>query len=128
MGRLSILVNAALLLALTSCGCTDNFVGDVFSPDHKLKAELRQCGCETTTGRYTQVTVLRAEQSEKCSSVATGIAGFKAPFDHSDLEIKWTANDTLESSHPDFPPGKFPFTQWSNVRPQDPDVKLVFPK
>ncbi len=118
-----LVVSCVLLSGLAACGCVDEYVDALPSPDGTLKAELRHCGCSLTTYRRTQVTVLESSRKAECMA-STGIAGFDAPFDHAPLQLHWRSNDTLHASYPDYP--DFPQTQYSAGDPARPKVKLVF--
>jgi hypothetical protein len=118
-----VVVSCVLLCGLTACGCVDEYVDTLPSPDGTLKAELRHCGCSLTTYRRTQVTVLESSRKAECMA-STGVAGFDAPFDHAPLKLRWRSNETLHASYPDYP--DFPQTQYSAGDPARPKVTLVF--
>lgn len=118
-----LIVSCVLLSGLAACGCVDEYVDSLPSPDGTLKAELRHCGCSLTTYRRTQVTVLESSRKAECMA-STGVAGFDAPLDHAPLKLRWTSNDTLQASYPDYP--DFPQTQYSAGDPARPKVRLVF--
>lgn len=118
-----VVVSCVLLCGLTACGCVDEYVDTLPSPDGTLKAELRHCGCSLTTYRRTQVTVLESSRKAECMA-STGVAGFDAPLDHAPLQLQWRSNDTLHASYPDYP--DFPQTQYSAGDPARPKVTLVF--
>ncbi len=118
-----LLVACMLSSVLVACGCVDEYVDTLPSPDGTLKAELRHCGCSITTYRRTQVTVLESSRKAECMA-STGVAGFDAPFDHAPLTLQWRSNHTLHASYPDYP--GFPQTQYSAGDPARPKVTLVF--
>lgn len=116
-------VSCVLLSGLAACGCVDEYVDTLPSPDGTLKAELRHCGCSLTAYRRTQVTVLESSRKAECMA-STGIAGFDAPLDHAPLKLQWRSNDTLHASCPDYP--GFPQMQYNAGDQARPKVRLVF--
>lgn len=72
-------VSCVVLSGLAACGCVDEPVYALPSPDGTLKAELRHCGCSVTTYRRTQVTVLESSRKAECMA-STGVAGFARPW------------------------------------------------
>jgi hypothetical protein len=66
-------VSCVQLSGLAACGCVDEYVDTLPSPDGTLKAAPRHCGYSITTYRRTQVTVL--ELSRKADAVRRGGSG-----------------------------------------------------
>ena len=118
-----LVVSCVVLSGLAACGCVDEPVYALPSPDGTLKAELRHCGCSLTTYRRTQVTVLESSRKAECMA-STGVAGFDAPLDHAPLKLQWLSDDTLHASYPGYP--DFPQTQYSAGDPARRAVTLVF--
>lgn len=75
------------------------------------------------TYRRTQVMVLESSRKAECMA-STDVAGFDAPLDHAPLKLRWTSNDALHASYPDYP--DFAQTQYSAGDPARPKVRLVF--
>jgi len=118
-----LVVSCLLLSGLAACGCVDEAVYALPSPDGTLKAELRHCGCSLTTYRRTQVTVLESSRKAECMA-STGVAGFDAPLDHTPLTLQWLSDDTLHARYPGYP--DFPQTQYTAGDPARKTVTLVF--
>lgn len=119
----AVLVSLALVLSgLSGCRTLDQHDKDIYSPDRSLKVEVRNC-FDYSNGPYTQVSVLRPEESTRCR-LRKGVAGFDSP--NAKVVIRWLSNDSLEVSHPEYPQG-FPSMHWGFSRAGEGGVHLITP-
>lgn len=119
--RIPSLVLLVLLVGLPGCKTIDQHVGSIFSPDRSLKVELRKC-FNHSNGSFTQITIVKSDKSTRCHDLRNGLAGFSAPSDLTNVDIRWTSNDTLEVSYPEHSGRKFPYISWGFSRSGEQEV------
>lgn len=113
-------------LTLTACGGgPDHIIKDLPSPGGDYHVEVRKCpqAGSLTWSEMTQVSVLKAADSERCHSSLNSLAQFHSVSPDEDLQLEWLRNSQLRAWHPSFNPEFGPMS--ANYAPGMP-ITLIY--